>query len=209
MSISYSSTLMKISALFMSKWTFSTHLISQYRQGKYNDYFSGIFFGKLIYFQAPITCSTRPRKSTSALSMKILDFLLLSKDALRLQKFLDQLFHQVKKTGNYIYKLFKEYVIIDDYCPIDPTTTIITSGTEPQAKFEFEAFQFKGLTEPIEIFCEISICEAANCKICDATASTAITTTTTAIPSNNSTGTTTTVGQISSQFGTRLLNKLR
>jgi len=60
--------------------------------------------------------------------------------------------------------LIPEYVIIEDFIPKDPTTKILSNGTEPQARIEFEAFQFKRFTEyPISIECEIEICELGNC----------------------------------------------
>jgi hypothetical protein len=67
--------------------------------------------------------------------------------------------------------LFSEYVIIEDGLPIDPATTrIISNAVEPQAKIEFEAFQFKKFTDvAISVKCEILLCELGDCYIYDQT----------------------------------------
>ena len=67
--------------------------------------------------------------------------------------------------------MFSEYIIIENGLPIDPaTTTIISNAVEPQAKIEFEAFQFKEFTDAaISVKCEILLCEAGNCNIYDQT----------------------------------------
>jgi len=58
-----------------------------------------------------------------------------------------------------------EYPIIQDRIAVDPSAVIIESGTASEAKFEFEAFQFKNFTEfPVEVFCEILICEPGDCN---------------------------------------------
>ena len=59
-----------------------------------------------------------------------------------------------------------DYVLIEDACAVDPTTTILTSGTSPVAKFEFEAFQFSHSEALISIECDVSICEGDDCNVC-------------------------------------------
>jgi len=58
-----------------------------------------------------------------------------------------------------------EYPLIQDGIAVDPSTMIIESGTATEAKFEFEAFQFKGYPEfPVAVMCEIMICEPGDCN---------------------------------------------
>ncbi|CBY12286.1 unnamed protein product [Oikopleura dioica] len=59
-----------------------------------------------------------------------------------------------------------EYTLIENACSVDPATAILSSGSSPDATFEFEAFQFSHSMAPISIECEISICEAEDCNVC-------------------------------------------
>ncbi|CBY33662.1 unnamed protein product [Oikopleura dioica] len=64
-----------------------------------------------------------------------------------------------------------EYALIENACASDADTTILSSGVTPEARFQFESFQFSGSSDPISIECDITICDPTqeNCNVCMAT----------------------------------------
>lgn len=64
-----------------------------------------------------------------------------------------------------------EYALIENACASDAETTILSSGVTPEARFQFESFQFSGSSDPISIECDITICDPTqeNCNVCMAT----------------------------------------